>query len=175
MIPRESRLSAMRRTMYGTILKNIEGAFAALALSTVFICIIIQVFFRYVLNNSLDWPEELARYCFIVSVFIGLGFVSRRGRHLEIAAIKVYASPFMARVLFYISSAISIAFAVLMIFWGIEMTRFVYDSGQVCAAVPMPTYILYISVPVGMAIMVLRTIEHVYQVYKHGLDAPVIG
>ena len=165
--------------MYGTFKKNFEGVFTSLALGVMFLCIIVQVFFRYILNNSLDWPEEVARYCFVVSVFIGLGFVSRRGRHLEISAIKIYTPPPVARVFFYIATGITIAFAALMVFWGIEMTRFVYDSGQVCAAVAMPTYILYISVPVGMAVMILRTIEHAYDVRKNAFkeesDLPVIG
>lgn len=165
--------------VFGRFMKNIEGVFASLALAVMFLSIIIQVFFRYVLSDSLDWPEEVARYCFITAVFIGLGFVSRRGRHLEISAIKIYAPRAVARLCFYISTVISVAFAVLMVFWGIEMTRFVYDSGQVCAAVQMPTYMLYISVPVGMAVMALRTIEHAYSVYKDGSeeesDLPVIG
>ena len=30
-----------------------------------------QVFFRFILNNSLSWSEELARYCFIWMHMLG--------------------------------------------------------------------------------------------------------
>ena len=36
----------------------------------IFACVA-QVFFRFVLNNSLSWTEELARYCFIWMHMIG--------------------------------------------------------------------------------------------------------
>ena len=36
----------------------------------IFACVL-QVFTRFVLNNSLSWTEELARYAFIRSNFLG--------------------------------------------------------------------------------------------------------
>ena len=39
-----------------------------------------QVFFRFILNNSLSWSEELARYCFIWMHMLGASLV---GSHLD--------------------------------------------------------------------------------------------
>lgn len=50
-------------------------------LVTTFVCFmllnIIQVFFRYVLNNSLSWSEELARILFVWATYIGIAAVTR--------------------------------------------------------------------------------------------------
>jgi len=40
-----------------------------------------QVFFRYVLQNSLTWSEELIRYMFIWSTFLGVPIGLDRGIH----------------------------------------------------------------------------------------------
>ena len=40
-----------------------------------------QVFFRYVLNHSLFWSEELARYILVWLTFLGASVAYRRGVH----------------------------------------------------------------------------------------------
>ena len=42
-----------------------EEIFSSLSLAAMTLLIAVQVFQRYVLQNSLDWSEELARYLFI--------------------------------------------------------------------------------------------------------------
>lgn len=37
----------------------------ALAVALMVLAILIQVFFRYVLNNALPWPDEAARFCML--------------------------------------------------------------------------------------------------------------
>ena len=61
----------------------VEAVAAALLLSTVVIALI-QVFCRYVLNNSLSWPEEMAKFAFVWFVFLGAAMVTRRSRHIVI-------------------------------------------------------------------------------------------
>ena len=51
--------------------------------STVAIALL-QVFCRYVLDNALSWPEEVAKFPFVWFVFLGAAMVTRRGRHIAI-------------------------------------------------------------------------------------------
>ena len=45
-----------------TFFLRIGRQFAWIAIFLMVVVIIIQVFFRYVLNNALPWPDELARF-----------------------------------------------------------------------------------------------------------------
>lgn len=51
------------------------------------IACIAQVFFRFVLNNSLSWTEELARYCFIWMHIIGASLLIESGEHATVTVI----------------------------------------------------------------------------------------
>ena len=44
-------------------------------LAVMSVVIVIQVIFRYFISYSLEWPEELGRYLFIASVYIGSSYV----------------------------------------------------------------------------------------------------
>jgi TRAP-type C4-dicarboxylate transport system permease small subunit len=44
----------------------------------------VAVFFRYVLNNSISWAEELTRYLFIALVYLGAAYVIPKNGHLRL-------------------------------------------------------------------------------------------
>lgn len=44
---------------------RVARGFGALAVGLMVVAILIQVFFRYVLNNALPWPDEAARFCML--------------------------------------------------------------------------------------------------------------
>ena len=45
-----------------TLFLRIGRQFAWIAILLMVIVILVQVFFRYVLNNALPWPDEVARF-----------------------------------------------------------------------------------------------------------------
>ena len=48
-------------------------------------CVMVaQVFFRYVLNSSLEWSEELCIYTLMYIVFIGAFMLVRNWEHISI-------------------------------------------------------------------------------------------
>jgi TRAP-type C4-dicarboxylate transport system permease small subunit len=70
-----------------TIRRVFEGflKFALLVLFTIIIvCVSLQVFYRYILNDPLTWSEELARFSFMWMVFLGLGLAERDNQHIAV-------------------------------------------------------------------------------------------
>jgi tripartite ATP-independent transporter DctM subunit len=61
----------------------VEGVSVATLLAACLLAVV-QVFFRYVLNNSLPWPEEVARLGFVWVVFLGMALAIHRDAHLRI-------------------------------------------------------------------------------------------
>lgn len=49
--------------------------------------ILLQVFFRYVLNNSLFWSEELGRMLLVWLSFMGASVAYKRGAHMGVAVL----------------------------------------------------------------------------------------
>jgi TRAP-type C4-dicarboxylate transport system permease small subunit len=56
----------------------------AVAMALMVVAILIQVFFRYVLNNALPWPDEAARFCMLWMTGLMAPTAFRRGGFVAI-------------------------------------------------------------------------------------------
>ena len=63
--------------------------FTLIAISFIILILscVLQVFTRFVLNNSLSWTEELSRYTFIWSNFLGAISCTKKGTHAVVTII----------------------------------------------------------------------------------------
>lgn len=57
---------------------------ATVAIGLMVVCILVQVFFRYVLNNALPWPEEAARFLMLWMTGLIAPSAYRRGGFVAI-------------------------------------------------------------------------------------------
>ncbi|WP_026379221.1 TRAP transporter small permease [Afifella pfennigii] len=118
---------------------------------------IATVFFRFVLESSLAFPEELIRYLFVWMIFLGAAIALRRGAH---AAIGVFVShlprPFQYAAL-YLAAAVSAGFFMVLFVKGIALSRRVVP--QISPALEVSMAWVYAAVPVGAAFMLLYTLE----------------
>lgn len=61
--------------------------------------VFLQFFTRYVLNDSLGWTEEIARYLLVLVTFAGSTFAVRRNTHISVEFLYRFLSRRAARVL----------------------------------------------------------------------------
>lgn len=145
-------------TTFWQWLNKFEEIASSCALAAMSIIIILQVFQRYVVQQSLDWPEELARYLFIFAVYIGSSFAASERRHLEVTIVRTVFGAKIGNYFTILAYAITVIFCGIMFVWGIMMVQFVMESNQVAPALQFPMWIAYICIPLGFLLMALRTI-----------------
>ena len=59
--------------------------------------VFLQFFTRYILNDSLAWTEEIARYGLMWVTFIGAAMVTRRNSHIAVVLLTELLPPGPAR------------------------------------------------------------------------------
>ncbi len=63
--------------------RTLETALIGLFVVTI-VCVVIQVFYRYALNNPLPWTEELAKLAFMWMLFLGLCLAEKDHMHIAV-------------------------------------------------------------------------------------------
>src|SRR5262252_6891073 len=78
----------------------------------------VQVFARYVLNNTPPWSEELCRYLFVWASFLGACVAMRRAAHLGVDSLVVRLPTGVRDVLHHAVTALVAVFAGILAWQG---------------------------------------------------------
>ena len=140
----------------------IEEVVSCLCMAGMVVTIGMQVFNRYVMGSSLVWSEELGRYLFIWSVYVGCSYAMREDRHLQVTALKQFTGPLVTRVLEAFTQIATFVFCAFSVWWGIGMIGFLRTTGQEAPALEIPIYWVFLALPLGMALMALRCVEKLW-------------
>ena len=129
-----------------------------------------QVVTRYVFHMPLAWSEELARYMFIWLVWIGAAYATKLRKNI---IIDVVASKFKGNVKLISEIINFVLFVVLMLFmlWTTSTVMMqVYESNSMGTGTHLPMWIVWLSLPLSMALNLLRYTQNFVYDMKHWND-----
>lgn len=113
-----------------------------------------QVFFRYGLNHSLFWSEELARFLLIWLTFLGASTAYFRGAHPGVDALVRRLGPAGKRAAAWgVHVSALILFGVMLVY-GVEFAWFV--RLQITPALGLPKWIPMMAVPLSSLVFILH-------------------
>lgn len=115
------------------------------------------VFFRFVAERSLTFPDELIRYLFIWLVMLGAALAFRRGIHAAISMLTGALPAAMERAALICATLASIVFFMVLVWNGILLTRMVVP--QISPAMEVSMAWVYAAVPVGGGFLLIYAIE----------------
>ena len=107
----------------------------------IFVTMLLQIAFRYLLGAPLVWTEELARYCYIWACYLGAALALRRGTHIVIALVAERVPRAAGRGLGLILQILALVFFSAL---AVEGTRLALRSHSVWAiTLPIPWSAIY--------------------------------
>ncbi len=138
-----------------------EEVIVIILLGTMTFLVGLQVIMRYVMQDSLSWSEELARYVFIWMVNIGISYGVKKNRHISIDFLNTILPEKKAAILSIVADILFIVFSCYMIFYGGEVVRRIGITGQSTPALEIPMKYVYCALPVGFFLVSIRLIQSI--------------
>lgn len=118
--------------------------------------VFLQFFTRYVLNDSLAWTEEIARYALMWLTFIGAAIVARKNAHISVEVLLHYLPVVPARLLLAIVDVIKLLFIGLLAYFSLTIVERMQWQRMVIIDLPMS--IVYGGVALGCFLMLMRQV-----------------
>ena len=134
------------------------------------ICVVflfsIQVFYRYVLGNALDWSQEILGYCFVAMIFLAISFAAQQKAHIRVE-LFINLMPGKVRIiLFSIGDILWIIYNSIIIFESIKIIRSLLIYTCTSAVLSISLAYVYMMIPFGFLILSIRIIQNIYQRFK---------
>jgi C4-dicarboxylate transporter DctQ subunit len=126
----------------------------------------LQVIFRYILNNSLSWSEELTRYIFIWQIWLGTSIAMREDRHLKVEFLYNMMGPKNRKILTIFSKTVLLLFCLFLTINGGQLVLALQERHSLSTALRIPLYLVYASLPFSCFMMVLRLIPQTIELIK---------
>jgi len=137
---------------------------AALA-AGIFAVTFLQVFFRYVLNSSLLWAEEVGIYAMAWLTFLGSSLLLRDWGHIGINVLLRKAPDRARVVLVFCVEATVLLFLLFLAYYGTTTALFGFSRRS--PSMGFSTWWLKLAVPIGAVLMTLNLIELIAADIRH--------
>ncbi len=121
----------------------------------------VGVFYRYALNDSIYWSNEVARYILAYIVFLGATMAHKHKTHIRIDMIFSYISKKNQKILEIIISILFISFWVLILLGSIKL--FPLFMMQTTATLQVPYAFPFASLPISSVIWLIYCIDDILQ------------
>ena len=148
---------------------RIGRALSVFAIAVMVIVILTQVFFRYVLNNALPWPDEAARFMMLWLTGLMAPVAMRQGGMVAITSV-LESFP---RPLFKLTSLLLLCLSLLVLIFGFQLGWKHVNSGWLfsSSSLKVPLFLIgmksvkiklawmYMSLFTGVCLMILVNVE----------------
>jgi TRAP-type C4-dicarboxylate transport system permease small subunit len=119
--------------------------------------VVLGVFFRYVLNDSLSWTEETAKFLMVWLVFAGSPIALRHGGHAAIDTLPNLMPPRLKQIVLLLAYTVVLALMAVLVYQG---TTFSWNARvQETSTTQISMLYIFGAMPLGSAIMFLVGLE----------------
>ena len=149
------------------LVNSLLGGMAVSIFSVLVVCVIWQVFSRFVLGTPSTSTDEIARILFIWIAFAGAAYTLGAKRHLAIDVVSLLVEGKNLRAVRIMVLGLIAAFCcIVMIYGGWQLVSKTLASGQITPALRIPMGYVYGIIPISGAAMLFYCIALVQELLE---------
>lgn len=146
----------------------VENVLLTLAVFSSVSISVIGVFFRYVIQSSLSWVEEIAGFLLLIMITMGVGAAIYKGSHLRVDML-IQFFPKTKKPLNFIANVVALGIMVILSILAVEFVADVLSRDQRTGSLYwLPLGIPLLIMPFGYLTAVYRAAQILFTSLKAG-------
>ncbi|WP_434310871.1 TRAP transporter small permease [Hominifimenecus sp. rT4P-3] len=147
--------------------ENLEGTLLMVFLAAFSCVMMLQVIMRYLFSSALPWAEEVCRYLFVYSAFLSVPYTVKKGLGIRVDVIYRLFPKALQKLLNYFYEILQMLFYGYLGYSSLEVIRNVTESGALTPALRIPMQYVYLIIPIGFGLGVVRLIQRFVYLITH--------
>ena len=150
-------MKALKKVVRGVTLAELWAT--ALTFVIMVVCYFISVVNRNFIKGSMPWTEELALYCMVYMALIGTELGLRDGTPVSVTALtEKLKGTMVGKIVNFIAKVALIVFSCTMLRFSVALVAKQMSAGQTTPVMKVPMYVIYISLVISFALVVINQI-----------------
>lgn len=130
-----------------------------------------QIFFRYVVNYSISWSQDLLTYMLIWSVFIGISLAVKKRRHIKVELAYVLISKKNQFYLKVLSNVVFMIFCLIFSYFSLKKVySLMFVLPQMSESTGLSMWMIQIAIPIGFMLSIYRLIVDTKLLFKERMQ-----
>jgi C4-dicarboxylate transporter DctQ subunit len=146
------------------ILKNIDDWLTNLCTFVIVVITVLAVFMRYILNDPLQWVEEVLIALYIWAIMLGAASAMKNRGHVSIDALVMALPKRAQRYIQFFNDAVSIVVLAMFGWLGLQLALAAQD--KITPILGIKYIYVDFAVPVGAFWMVIYLVIHMVRDYR---------
>ena len=135
-----------------------EGYLAIIFTAILVSLLSLQVFFRFFLDKSISWAEEVARFAFVWSIYCSIIYAANLDKHIRVTMHLQFLSARIQRVL------LTIAVVGAGFVWNMFKYPYISQTTGINLAY------IYLIVPLGFSLLAVRIVQSILRRFKSKVE-----
>ena len=127
---------------------------------TFVVVILIQVFFRYVLQSPIEWYLEVVEISYMWALFMGISIAFKTGSHIQFIFLFNSMNPKMQRIVAFFGQLLSVVFFLFIAIYGFKF--FSFSRNYIMPTIEISQQWKFLCVPLSGVIMLFHSLELVF-------------
>lgn len=170
-------MSRADKTLWKWLDDHLEESILIVLLVAITLLTGVQVVMRKVVGSPLTWSEELCRYCFMWSGFIGIAYCIRKRCEVRIDTFVSLFPPRVRAGMTVLADLVCMAVYGAFFYTTVIIIDKAFASQQISPAIGIPNYVIYLGALLGFGFAIIRLlqtiVEDVRAVFAPPKDAAV--
>lgn len=153
---------------FGKLAAKTGEIFCGLGFAGLFIVFVIQIFFRYVLNNPLSWTQEIAGILYVWIVCIGSATIVKEREHVSFDLLYESVAPHKRKFLALLGTGFVLVVLLLSLYGNYDYIAF--TARQKTPTLRLPMTVVFSAFGVFMVLLIVNSAIRIYRLMHRDWD-----